>query len=57
MESAVIGAGANIRNAILDKQVVVPANAQIGFDLDTDRKRFDVTTSGIVIVAKKVEVR
>jgi len=28
-----------------------------GYGLEADRKRFDVTTSGIVIVAKKVEVR
>jgi hypothetical protein len=30
---------------------------QIGYDLELDRRRFDVTTSGIVIVAKKTEIR
>lgn len=57
MEGAVIEAGAKIKSAIIDKQVIVPINAQIGYDMDLDRKRFDVTTSGIVIVAKKAEIR
>lgn len=57
MEGAVIGAGAKIKNAIIDKQSVISAGAQIGYDLESDRRRFDVTTSGIVIVAKRVEVK
>ena len=53
MEGVAIGEGAKIQNAIIDKEVVIPPQAAIGYDLDLDRKRFDVTTSGIVIVAKK----
>jgi len=56
MEGVVIGKGAQVRNAIIDKEVVIPPGAKIGFDLELDRKRFDVTTSGIVIVAKKAAV-
>ncbi len=29
----------------------------IGYDLDEDKKRFFVTDSGIVVVAKKTEIR
>ncbi len=56
MESVVVGKNAKIKNAIIDKQVIIPPNAKIGYDLDLDKKRFDVTTSGIAIVAKKASL-
>lgn len=57
MGDVVIGEHARIQNAIIDKEVVIPDHASIGYDLDLDRKRFDVTASGIVIVAKKSEIQ
>ena len=57
MESVTIGEGAKIKNAIIDKEVVIPPHAEIGYDLELDRKRFAVTTSGIVIVAKKTSLK
>jgi glucose-1-phosphate adenylyltransferase len=56
MEGVVVGAGSQIKNAIIDKQVVIPPGEKIGYDLDVDRKRFAVTTSGIVIVAKRTAI-
>jgi len=56
MESVVVGAHAKIKNAIIDKEVIIPPYAEIGYDLELDRKRFVVTTSGIVIVPKKAAV-
>jgi glucose-1-phosphate adenylyltransferase len=56
MEGVVVGAGSQIKNAIIDKQVIIPPGEKIGYDLDLDRKRFAVTTSGIVIVAKKTAI-
>ena len=56
MESVVVGAYAKIKNAIIDKEVIIPPYAEIGYDLELDRKRFAVTTSGIVIVPKKAAV-
>ena len=56
MEGVIIGKHAQIKNAIIDKEVDVPPYEKIGFNLEQDRKRFDVTTSGIVIVAKKTTV-
>jgi glucose-1-phosphate adenylyltransferase len=53
MEGVVIGAGARIQNAIIDKEVVIPPSSEIGYHLDLDAQRFTLTTSGIVIVAKK----
>ena len=54
MHGTVIGAGARIRNAIIDKDVHVPAGTEIGFDPDTDRRRFTVTDSGLVVIPKEL---
>lgn len=56
MEGVMAGEGARIQNAIIDKGVKIPPHAQIGYDLELDAKRFVLTTSGIVIVAKKTPV-
>lgn len=56
MEGVTIGENAQIRKAIVDKQVNIPAGEKIGFDLELDRKRFAVTASGIVIVAKRTAI-
>ena len=56
LDEVQIGPGAVVRNAIVDKNVVVPANASIGVDLDFDRERFVVTPSGIVTIAKGQKV-
>jgi glucose-1-phosphate adenylyltransferase len=45
-----IGRYAKIQRAILDKNVKVPEGAQIGYDLDEDRKKYFVTESGLVVV-------
>ncbi len=45
-----IGRRAKIKRAILDKNVIVPEDAVIGYDLEEDRKRYHVTESGIVVV-------
>jgi glucose-1-phosphate adenylyltransferase len=50
LDNCDIGRRAKIRNAILDKNVHVPENVQIGYDLEEDRKRYYVTDSGIVVV-------
>jgi glucose-1-phosphate adenylyltransferase len=41
---------AKVRRAILDKNVRVPEGAEIGYDLDEDRKKYHVTDSGIVVI-------
>ncbi len=45
-----IGRRARIRKAILDKNVRVPEDAVIGYDLEQDRRHHHVTESGIVVV-------
>ncbi len=45
-----IGRHARVRRAILEKNVRVPENGRIGYDLEADRKQHYVTESGIVVV-------
>lgn len=47
-----VGEGAHLRNCIIEKDVAVPPNAQIGFDLKADRERFTVSERGVVVVPK-----
>jgi glucose-1-phosphate adenylyltransferase len=50
LDSCDIGRRARIRKAILDKNVRVPEDTGIGYDLDRDRQFHHVTPSGIVVV-------
>ena len=52
MHNVDVGRRAVIRNAIIDKNVRVPPDARIGVDPDADRKRFDVTPGGVVVIGK-----
>jgi glucose-1-phosphate adenylyltransferase len=45
-----IGRNARVRNAILDKNAIVPEGEDIGFDLEKDRKRHFVSEGGVVVV-------
>ena len=51
MDNCDIVRHAKVRRAILDKNVRVPENAQVGYDLAADRARgWHVTDSGIVVI-------
>lgn len=52
MEGVEIGRFGKIRRAIIDKYVKISPNTMIGFDLAKDRKRFELTDSGIVVIPK-----
>jgi glucose-1-phosphate adenylyltransferase len=51
-----IGRGAVVRRAIIDKNVRVPEGAQIGVDLEIDRRRFTVSPGGVVVIGKGQKV-
>lgn len=55
-EKVSIGRHCRIRNAIVDKQVVIPAGTVIGYDREADKRRFHVTESGIVVIPKGMRV-
>jgi glucose-1-phosphate adenylyltransferase len=48
-----VGKGAVVRQAIIDKNVFIPDGAQVGVDLDADRRRgFEVTEKGVVVIPR-----
>ena len=60
VDSSIIFSGVNVgrysrvRRAIIDRDVQIPENTEIGFDLEQDRNRgHHVTESGIVIVGRQ----
>ena len=57
MEGVNVGRYAKIKRAIIDKDVNIPQGAVIGYDLEQDKKRFYVSESGIVVVAKGTEIK
>ncbi|MFA5004568.1 MAG: glucose-1-phosphate adenylyltransferase [Candidatus Omnitrophota bacterium] len=57
MEGVNVGRHAKIKRAIIDKDVSIPQGVVIGYDLDEDKKRFFVSDSGIVVVAKGTSIK
>jgi len=57
LEGVNVGRYAKIKNAIIDKDVSIPQGMVIGYDAQEDKKRFFVTESGIVVVAKGTEIK
>ncbi len=57
MEGVNVGRHAKIKRAIIDKDVVIPSGMVIGYDLEEDKKHFSVSESGIVVVAKRTEIK
>jgi glucose-1-phosphate adenylyltransferase len=47
-----VGAGAVVRNAILDKNVVVPPGAEIGVDPEADEARGFIVQDGLTVLSK-----
>jgi glucose-1-phosphate adenylyltransferase len=57
MDNTVVGRGALVRDAILDKNVVVEPGAEVGVDKDHDRARgLTVSPGGTTVVGKGVTV-
>lgn len=51
-----IGRHAKVRRAIIDKNVIIPEKYEIGYNLEEDKKKFFVTPSGIVVIAKNTRL-
>ena len=51
-DRAVIGRRARIRRAIIEKDVEIPQDMVIGYDLEHDRERFYVSDDGVVVIPK-----
>ena len=52
MEGVEVGRNCKIRRTIIDKSVKIPPRTIIGYDPEDDKKKFDVSPGGIVVVSK-----
>jgi len=50
LDNCDIGRRARLRRVILDKNVRIPEDAEIGYDLERDRQNYHVTESGLVVI-------
>ena len=52
MQNTQIGRHAIVRRAIVDKNVRIADGARVGVDSAEDRRRFDVSAGGVVVIGK-----
>jgi glucose-1-phosphate adenylyltransferase len=50
LDNCDIGRRARLRRVVLDKNVRIPENAEIGYDLVRDSRNYHVTESGLVVI-------
>jgi glucose-1-phosphate adenylyltransferase len=55
MQGVRVGRHARVRRAIIDRDVLIPRGALIGYNADEDRRRHTVTESGVVVVTAEDE--
>jgi len=55
-ENVNVGRRCRIRRAVIDKNVEIPPNTTIGFDQAEDKRRFQVTAGGLVVIPKGMKV-
>lgn len=55
LENVEIGRYCKIQKTIVDKDVCIPQKTVIGYNLEEDKKRFYVTSSGVVVVTKEMK--
>ncbi len=52
MDNTTVGKGARVRRAIIDRFNIIPADAEIGWDPDADRRHYHVEPSGLVVIPR-----
>jgi len=52
MDYTTVGKGAHVRRAIIDRYNIIPAAHDIGLDAGSDRLRFHLDSSGLVVVPR-----
>ncbi len=57
MDNVDIGRYAKVHRCIIDKNVTIPEGMEIGFDREKDERMFKVSSSGVVVVPKNMDLR
>lgn len=57
LDNVNVGRYTKIKRAIIDKDVEIPPNTMIGYDLEKDRERFTVSPEGIVVIPKRAVIK
>jgi glucose-1-phosphate adenylyltransferase len=52
MDGAIVGAKAHLRRVIADRFNVIPDGTELGINVSSDRKRYHVTRSGLVVLPR-----
>jgi len=52
MDHTTVGKGARLRRTIVDRYNIIPADTEIGYDPEEDRRRYHVDRAGITVVAR-----
>jgi len=52
MDHTTVGKGARIRRGIVDRYNIIPADTEIGYNAEEDRRRYHVDRAGIVVVPR-----
>lgn len=55
-EDVKIGRHVKLRRCIIDKDVEIPSGAEIGFNLEEDRKKWFVSEGGIIVIPKRAKI-
>ena len=57
LDDVIIEPRARVRRAIVDKEVIIRAGVQVGYDLEADRQRgCTISSKGIVVVPRGTEL-
>ncbi len=56
MDNVNIGRYAKVHRCIIDKNVTIPEGMEIGFDREQDERLFKVSTGGVVVVPKNMDL-
>lgn len=54
LPNVTVGEGARVRKAVVDKGCIIPPGMVIGENLEEDRKRFEVSPGGVVLVTPEM---
>jgi glucose-1-phosphate adenylyltransferase len=56
-DGVIVGRNSKLRKTIVDKNVIIPPNTTIGYDLALDSARFTISPGGVIVVPKNYQFK